>query len=67
MAAPAAADPPVLQQRLRPLIYVYDLPAEFNSKLLQVQHPAAHSPTSQRNKMQRTVRENFLGTLCWWP
>ena len=33
---PAAADPPP-EQRLRPLIYVYDLPAEFNTRMLQVQ------------------------------
>lgn len=36
VVAPAAADPPP-QQRLRPLIYVYDLPAEFNTRMLQVQ------------------------------
>jgi hypothetical protein len=32
---PAAADPPVLVRRLRPLIYVYDLPPDYNSRLLQ--------------------------------
>jgi hypothetical protein len=34
--APAAEDPPALKERLRPLIYVYDLPAEYNQRLLQV-------------------------------
>ena len=33
--SPAAADPPAAPTRKRPLIYVYDLPAEFNSRLLQ--------------------------------
>eukprot|EP00884_Botryococcus_braunii_P008777 jgi/Botrbrau1/17900/Bobra.50_1s0001.1 len=32
---PAAADPPVLKKRLRPLIYVYDLPPDYNSRLLE--------------------------------
>jgi hypothetical protein len=36
VVTPAAADPPP-DQRLRPLIYVYDLPAEFNTRMLQVQ------------------------------
>jgi hypothetical protein len=36
VVTPAAADPPP-KQRLRPLIYVYDLPAEFNTRMLQVQ------------------------------
>ena len=36
VVTPAAAAPPP-EQRLRPLIYVYDLPAEFNTRMLQVQ------------------------------
>lgn len=31
----AAAEPPP-KERLRPLIYVYDLPSDFNTRLLQV-------------------------------
>jgi hypothetical protein len=37
---PAAADPPVLKQRLRPLIYIYDLPSDYNTRMLQVEGPA---------------------------
>lgn len=40
VVTPAAADPPA-QQRLRPLIYVYDLPAEFNGRMIQVGTPSA--------------------------
>eukprot|EP00884_Botryococcus_braunii_P002394 jgi/Botrbrau1/12155/Bobra.0186s0066.1 len=32
---PAATDPPILSKRLRPLIYIYDLPPDYNSLLLQ--------------------------------
>jgi len=35
MPVPAALDPPPRSSRKRPLIYVYDLPPEFNSRLLQ--------------------------------
>jgi hypothetical protein len=31
----AAADPPLTEKRLRPLIYVYDLPPDYNARLLQ--------------------------------
>ncbi len=34
-AAPAAEDPPAAPSRLRPLIFVHDLPPDYNSRLLQ--------------------------------
>ncbi len=34
--APAAADAPVLRERRRPLVYVYDMPPEFNGRMIQV-------------------------------
>lgn len=33
--SPSAADPPALPTRKRPFIYVYDLPPEFNVRMLQ--------------------------------
>jgi hypothetical protein len=33
---PAAADPPASKTRLRPLIYVYDLPPAYNTRMMQV-------------------------------
>ena len=33
---PAAADPPAANTRLRPLIYVYDMPPAYNTRMMQV-------------------------------
>jgi len=32
---PAAADPPAAKTRLRPLIYVYDMPPAYNTRMMQ--------------------------------
>jgi len=37
---PASADPPLTPMRRRPLIYIYDLPSDFNTRLLQVRRTA---------------------------
>eukprot|EP00884_Botryococcus_braunii_P019031 jgi/Botrbrau1/5811/Bobra.0155s0033.1 len=37
---PSAGDPPPSATRLRPLIYVYDLPADYNTRLLQYRFPS---------------------------
>ena len=32
---PAAADPPASSTRLRPLIYIYDMPPAYNTRMMQ--------------------------------
>ena len=35
VCTPAATDPPTAKTRLRPLIYVYDMPPAYNTRMMQ--------------------------------